>query len=446
MQISAGDTAWVLISAALVFLMSPGLAFFYSGLVRRKNALNTLMMTFVAMSIGSLMWMILGYSLAFSTGTSIIGGLSAAFLNQVGQLPNAYAPTIPALVFASFQGMFAVITPAIISGAVVERMSFRAYLTFFALWSVLVYAPVAHCVWGEGGWIHNLGALDFAGGTVVHITAGVAALVCAILLGPRHDHKRAPLIPHNVPFVLLGAGLLWFGWFGFNAGSALAANGTAALAFVTTNIGASSAMLCWLVLEWYRSGKPTAVGAATGAVVGLVGITPAAGYVAPWAALLIGMITAAVCFSVLQLRSKTALDDTLDVFACHGVGGICGALLTGVFAMKALNAAGADGLVAGNIGLLGLQAIAVLSTIAYTAVATGGLVLLVKVFMPIRAGLREELEGLDRHAHGEEAYHDATAIGTLGGAVVFRLESLKTAMQKHGLAKPEEFERKAAGQ
>jgi Amt family ammonium transporter len=446
MQISAGDTAWMLTSSALVFLMSPGLAFFYTGLVRRKNALNTLMMTCVAISIGALIWMVLGYSLAFAPGTPFLGGLSFAMFNGVGAEPIAYAATVPALVFALFQGMFACITPAIISGAIVERMKFTAYLLFLSLWSLVVYAPVAHWVWGDGGWIHNLGALDFAGGTVVHVTAGIAALMCAWLLGARHDHRRAPLIPHNVPFVLLGAGLLWFGWFGFNAGSALAANGVAALAAFNTNIAAAAAMLTWLLLETIRSGKPTAVGSATGTVVGLVGITPAAGFVYPWAALLIGVITAVVSFSVLQLRSKTTLDDTLDVFACHGIGGMCGALLTGVFAAKAVNAAGADGLLYGNPSLLGVQALAVSATVLYTALASTVLVVFVKLVMPIRAGLREELEGLDRHAHGEEAYHDTSAIGSLGGAVLVRLDSVKSAQERNMSKRTDDLEAIASSQ
>lgn len=447
MQISTGDTAWMLTSAALVFLMTPGLAFFYTGLVRRKNALNTLMMTCVAIAIGALIWMMFGYSLAFAPGNAFLGGLKFAFFTNVSVEPIDYAATVPALVFALFQGMFASITPAIISGAIVERMKFSAYLLFLALWSLVVYAPVAHWVWGNGGWIRNLGALDFAGGTVVHITAGVAALMCAWLLGARHDHRRAPLVPHNVPFVLLGSGLLWFGWFGFNAGSALAANGVAALAAVNTNIAAAAAMLTWLLLESVRSGKPTAVGAATGTVVGLVGITPAAGFVFPWAALPIGVITAIVSFSVLQLRSKTTLDDTLDVFACHGVGGICGALLTGIFAAKAVNPAGADGLLFGNSVLLGAQVLAVTATVLFTAIMSAGLIAFVKMVMPIRAGLREELEGLDRHAHGEEAYHDTSAIGSLGGAVLVRMDAVKHAQERNsGNKRNDDFEPIASGQ
>ncbi|MGH9549667.1 MAG: ammonium transporter, partial [Terriglobales bacterium] len=372
-QISSGDTAWMLMSAALVFVMVPGLSFFYTGLVRKKNALNTLMMTLVAMAIGTVVWLVVGYSLAFASGTPWLGGFQWCGFNGVGQATVDYAPTIPHFAFAAFQGMFAAITPALISGAIVERMNFRAYVTFLTLWSAVIYAPVAHWVWGADGWIHKLGALDFAGGTVVHVSAGCAALVCALMLGPRTDHKRAALVPHNVPFVLLGAGLLWFGWFGFNGGSALAANGTAGLAFVTTNLSACGAMLTWLVLESFRSGKPTAVGAATGSVVGLVGITPAAGYVTPIAGLAIGMITAAVSFAALQLRSRSELDDTLDVFACHGIGGISGAILTGCFATLAMNSSGADGLFAGNPSLLLAQLTAISATILYASIGSAAL-------------------------------------------------------------------------
>jgi len=422
MAVSAGDTAWMLVSSALVFFMGTGLAFFYGGLVRRKNALNTLMMTCVGTAIGTLVWAVIGYSLAFSPGSPLLGGFSWVLLNGVGKEPVAYAPTVPALIFAAFQGMFAAITPALISGAIVERMNFKAYAIFILLWSIFVYAPVAHWVWGDNGWIHNLGALDFAGGTVVHITAGTAALVAAWMLGPRSDHQRVPLVPHNVPFVLLGAGLLWFGWFGFNAGSALGANGVAAVAFVTTNLAAVAGMLTWLALERIKSGKPTAVGAATGTVVGLVGITPAAGFVEPGAALVIGMLAAVASFFTLQLRSRTKLDDTLDVFSCHGVGGITGALLTGVFATQLINSSGANGLLAGNPHLLLVQLIAVVATIVYTAVGTICVLKMVKLFAPIRIGLREELEGLDRHAHGEEAYREPNSIGSLGEAVLFRLD------------------------
>jgi Amt family ammonium transporter len=414
-----GDTAWVLVAAALVFLMCPGLAFFYAGLVRRKNTLNTLMMTYVAMGVGAVVWMIAGYSLAFAPGSPFLGSLKWLGLAGVGGAPEpVYAATIPALAFFAFQGMFATITPALVSGAIVERMSFRAYVIFLALWSLLVYAPVAHWVWGAGGFLRTWGALDFAGGTVVHVTAGTAALVAARLLGPRHDFKRIALIPHNVPYVLLGAGLLWFGWFGFNAGSALAANGTAALAFVTTNAGAAAAALTWLALETAIGGHATAVGAATGAVVGLVGITPGAGFVSPLSALAIGALTALASFTALRLRGRTSLDDTLDVFACHGIGGITGSLLTGVFASKAANPDGGNGLLFGNPALLGIQAGTVGVVFVYTLVMTGVVLFLVKAVTPLRVTLPAELDGLDRRVHGEEAYRGGSAAGGLGESVI----------------------------
>ena len=417
--INAGDTAWLLGSAALVFLMNPGLAFFYAGLVRRKNTLNTLMMTYVAMGTGALVWMVAGYSLAFAPGSPFLGGLKWLGLSGVGASPEpAYAATVPHLAYVAFQGMFATITPALISGAIVERMSFRAYVLFIGLWSLVVYAPVAHWVWGTGGFLRAWGALDFAGGTVVHVTAGTAALVAAMFLGPRQDHKRIALIPHNVPYVLLGSGLLWFGWFGFNAGSALAANGTAALAFVTTNAGAASALLTWILLETYFGGHATAVGAATGAVVGLVGITPGAGFVPPLAAVAIGSLTALASFSALRLRARTSLDDTLDVFACHGIGGITGSILTGVFASRAANPDGGNGLLAGGAALLGIQAGAVAVVFVYTAAATSAVLLLVKLVTPLRIDLRAELEGLDRQVHGEEAYRGGSAAGGLGESVI----------------------------
>lgn len=428
--ISAGDTAWVLVSAALVFLMTPGLAFFYGGLVHRRNALNTFMMVVIALAASALVWMGIGYSLAFSPGTKWLGKLTWVGFTGVGQDPQTdYAATIPHLAFAVFQCMFAVITPALICGAIIGRMKFRAYMMFIILWGVAVYAPVAHWVWGLGGWIRDLGALDFAGGTVVHITAGCAALVCALVLGPRQEHGRTPNLPHNIPFVLLGAGLLWFGWFGFNAGSALGANGLASLAFVTTNMSAAAAMLMWLMLEAGTGGKPTAVGAATAAVVGLVGITPAAGFVSPLAAVAIGVISATASYFAIQYRARTKMDDTLDVFACHGIGGITGALLTGVFAQKSLNPAGADGLLAGNPKLLLTQVIAVGATIGFTVVMSYGLLKLIGLVTPLRAGLREEVEGLDRHEHGEEAYTDGTGADILGGSVIVN--------PLEGLLKPE---------
>ncbi|HXF96080.1 MAG TPA: ammonium transporter [Gemmatimonadales bacterium] len=416
--ISAGDTAWVLVSSALVLLMTVGLAFFYGGLVRPKNALNTMMMSVVALGVVGVQWVLVGYSLAFAPGTGWLGGLGWLGFRGVGLEPHpTYAATIPLQAHALFQGMFAVITPALISGAVVERMRFRAYLAFLLLWTTLIYDPLAHWVWGSGGWLLRRGALDFAGGTVVHISAGVSALAAAWMLGPRKDVRRVPLAPHNVPLVLLGAGLLWFGWFGFNAGSALAANGVAALALVNTNTAAAAALVTWALTDLARTGKVTAVGAATGAVVGLVAVTPAAGYVGALAAAAIGMAAAGVSYTALQLRARTRLDDALDVFSCHGLAGATGALLTGVFAAKALNPAGADGLLAGNAAQLGVQAMAVLAAAAFAALGTMGIIKFLDVTLGVRAGVREELAGLDLSEHGEEAYF-GTDLGTASGAGV----------------------------
>jgi ammonium transporter, Amt family len=420
--VSAGDTAWVLTATALVMLMTVGLAFFYGGLVRPKNALNTMMMSLVALGLVGVQWVVAGYSLAFAHGNGAggggpwLGGLGWAFFRGVGPAPDpAYAPAIPLQAHAMFQGMFAVITPALISGAIVERMRFRAYVAFVLLWSTLIYDPLAHWVWGAGGWLQTRGALDFAGGTVVHVSAGVSALVAATALGARRDFKRAPIVPHNVPLVLLGAGLLWFGWFGFNAGSALAANGVAALAFTNTNTAAAMALVTWAGCDLARTRKITAVGAATGLVVGLVAITPAAGYVTVPAALVIGALAALVSYGAMQIRAASRLDDSLDVFSCHGMGGVTGALLTGVFATRAVNAAGGDGLFAGHAGQLGVQALAVLATVAFAGVGTVVLLALVQRTFGARAGVREQLSGLDLSEHGEEAYFGGGA-GTAGGA------------------------------
>src|SRR6266545_1921385 len=372
--LSSGDTAWVLTSSALVLLMTVGLAFFYGGLVRPKNALNTMMMSVVALGVIGVQWMLIGYSIAFAPGNSWLGSFAWFGLNNVGVDPNpTYSATIPLQAHAMFQGMFAIIAPALISGAIVERMRFRGYVVFLVLWATLIYDPLAHWVWGSGGWLLKRGALDFAGGTVVHISAGVSALVAAWFLGPRKDYRRVPIAPHNVPLVLLGAGLLWFGWFGFNAGSALAANGLAALAFVNTNTAAAAALVTWAGLDLARTGKITAVGAATGLVVGLVGITPAAGYVTPMSGLLIGVLAAGVSYTAIQIRSRTKLDDALDVFSCHGLAGAAGALLTGVFATKLVNPAGGDGLLAGNASQMGVQLLAVLATVAFAGLGTLGI-------------------------------------------------------------------------
>ena len=353
------DTAWMLISTALVLLMTPALAFFYGGLVRSKNALNTMMMSFISLGFVGVLWALIGYSLALTAGNNWLGDLSLAFLNGVGLAETgAIVPlTIPHALYMAFQATFCIITAALISGAIVERMRFSAYLIFICLWSVVVYAPMAHWVWG-GGWLADMGAWDFAGGTVVHVNAGAAALVAALVVGKRSDYGHASILPHNIPTVLLGAGLLWFGWFGFNAGSALAASPIAALAFVTTMLAPAATLVVWTFLDMMRSGKPTAVGAATAIVVGLVAITPAAGFISPMSAIALGAIAAVPSYLALIIRVKTGLDDSLDVVAAHGVGGTVGAILTGVFAEKSLNGL-FDGLIAGNPGQVGIQAAAV---------------------------------------------------------------------------------------
>jgi Amt family ammonium transporter len=404
--VSAGDTAWVLTSAALVALMVPGLAFFYGGLVRAKSTLNTMLMSLGALAMVTVQWVLFGYGLAFGEGSSWIGGFAWAGLNGVTGTPNpTYAAALPHVLFAAYQAMFAGITVALFSGAVIDRMRYGAYLLFGLLWTTLVYDPLAHWVWGAGGWLRALGALDFAGGTVVHISAGVTAIVLALTLGPRRDFKRVPTVPHNVPFTLLGAGLLWFGWFGFNAGSALAADGIAANAMITTHASASAALVTWIGLEWWRGGRATAVGAATGAVVGLVAITPAAGFVSPMSALAIGVLAAPCSFFALHYRATTRLDDTLDVFACHGVAGVVGALLTGVFASRAVNPNGADGAIFGNFALVGVQALAVVATIVFAALASYALLAALRLVMALRIDVDSEVAGIDVSEHGEEAYH-----------------------------------------
>ncbi len=397
--ISGADTSWILISTALVLLMTPALAFFYGGLVRSKNALNTMMMSFVALGAVGVIWALVGYSLAFSEGNAFIGGLSAAFLNGVGLEP---AGTIPELLFMGFQGTFAIITAALISGAVVERMRFPAYLAFISLWILFVYAPVCHWVWG-GGWVGGMGALDFAGGAVVHVNAGAAALVAAMVLGPRKDYGRQALLPHNVPFVLLGAGLLWFGWFGFNGGSALAANGLAALAFVNTLLAPTATLVLWTLLDYYRAKHVTAVGSATAIVVGLVAVTPAAGFVSPMSSLAIGAIATFPSYFLIQWRARTRLDDSLDVFAAHGIGGMTGALLTGVFAEATWSGA-ADGLLFGNPGQLLVQFVSIAAVFAYSGVLTFVILKALGFVMALRPDGKREALGMDVVNHGEEAY------------------------------------------
>src|SRR5215831_19288972 len=366
------DTSWMLISTALVLLMTPALAFFYGGLVRTKNALNTMMMSFISLGFVGVIWAVVGYSLAFAPGNDWIGDASRVFLRGVGLEPNG---TIPHLLYMCYQGTFCIITAALISGAIVERMRFSAYVTFITLWALLVYAPIAHWVWG-GGWLGKFGALDFAGGTVVHVNAGAAALVAAIVVGRRADYPSSSLLPHNVPFTLLGAGLLWFGWFGFNAGSALAANGVAALAFTTTLLAPAGTLVAWTFLDIARSGKPTAVGCATAIVVGLVAVTPAAGFIGPMSAIVLGALAAFPSYFGLILRARTSLDDSLDVVAAHGVGGTVGAILTGVFANKALNGV-ADGALFGHPAQVLIQVAAVLSTMTYSAIVSFGLLKLI---------------------------------------------------------------------
>ena len=393
------DTAWMLVSTALVLLMTPALALFYGGLVRSKNALNTMMMSFISLGFVGVAWAVIGYSLAFAPGNNWVGDTSRLLLRGVGLEPHG---TIPHYLFVCYQATFCIITAALISGAVVERMRFSAYVIFITLWSVLVYSPVAHWVWG-GGWLADMGALDFAGGTVVHVNAGVAALVAAICVGKRQDYPSSSLMPHNVPFVLLGAGLLWFGWFGFNAGSALAAGNSSSLAFTATFLAPMGTLVVWTLLDYMRSGKPTAVGAATGIVVGLVAITPAAGFVGPMSALALGAIAAVPSYLGLIWRARTSLDDSLDVVAAHGIGGTAGALLTGVFAQKALNGV-ADGLLFGNPGQLAVQATAVAATIVFSGAVSFILLKVIGTAIPLRADSSDQSVGLDVCMHGEEAY------------------------------------------
>jgi len=403
--IVAADTAWMLVASALVLLMTPGLAFFYGGLVRSKNALNTMMMSFVALGVVGVLWALVGYSLAFAAGGAWIGGSAHVALSGVDLAAKG---TIPHLLFLAYQGTFAIVTAALISGAIVERMRFGAYVAFIAAWSLVVYAPVCHWVWG-GGWLASLGALDYAGGTVVHVNAGAAALVAAWVLGPRKDHGRQALVPHNVPFALLGAALLWFGWFGFNAGSALAASPGAVLAFVNTLLAPAAALVVWVGVDLARSGRATAVGAVTGVVVGLVAITPAAGFVGPLSALAIGALGVLPSYWLIVRRARTRLDDSLDVAAAHGTGGLVGAVLTGVFAQAAWG--GVDGLLGGRPIQVGLQLLGALATLVYSLGASWVLLRLIALVVPLRADRRQEGVGLDVVEHGEEAYgSDAGAI------------------------------------
>jgi len=397
--ISPADTAWMLIATGMVLVMTPALGFFYGGMVRAKNTLNTMMMSYVALAFVGIAWALIGYSLAFSEGSGLIGGLHYGFFNSVRLEARG---SIPHILFAAYQCTFAVITAALISGAIVERMRFGPYVTFITLWSIVVYAPIAHWVWG-GGWLGKLGALDFAGGTVVHINAAAAALVVAVVLGARKDYARQAIVPQNVPFTLLGAGLLWFGWFGFNGGSALGANPIAALAFANTMFAPMTTLVVWSLLDLMRTGKTTAIGAATAIVVGLVAITPAAGFVSPLSGIAIGGIAAAPSYFALLWRARTRLDDSLDVIAAHGVGGTVGALLTGVFAERSWNGT-ADGALFGNLWQLVVQFAAVTATIVYSVIGTLVILKVVALVAPLRASPKEEGIGLDVTQHGEEAY------------------------------------------
>jgi Amt family ammonium transporter len=414
-KIDKGDTAWMLTSSLLVLMMTaPGLALFYAGMVRQKNALATLMQSFIIAALISVQWVLWGYSLAFGPDKGgIVGGLEWIGLRGVGVEPfDTYSKTIPHQVFMLFQMMFAIITPALITGTFAERKKFSAFILFILLWATFVYDPLAHWVWGDGGWLKKMGALDFAGGTVVHISSGVSALVCALMIGKRRGYGQQPMQPHNLPLTVIGASLLWVGWFGFNAGSALEANGLAASAFTATNTAAAAAALGWMFTEWAMRGKPTVLGAASGAVAGLVAITPASGYVGPLASVVIGGIAGIVCYTACNLKTKLGYDDSLDVVGVHGVGGTLGALLTGVFASKAINEAGGNGLLYGNPGQLWVQVVAIAATYALAIVATVVILKVVDAVVGLRVTGDDEMAGLDLSQHSETAY--ALGGGTYG--------------------------------
>lgn len=407
MIMNAGDTGFMLICTAFVFFMTPGLAFFYGGLVRRKNVVNTMMACAAIMGLSVVMWTLFGYSLAFGGNHGgIIGDFRWFAMNGVGWEPGPYADTIPHLVFAAFQMMFAMITPALITGAVVGRMRFKALFLFVAIWSVIVYYPMAHMVWGDGGFLAAIGSVDFAGGNVVHISSGVSALVLAIYLKQRRGYAKATYRTHNIPFVFLGAAMLWFGWFGFNAGSALKADGLAAHAFMTSSISSACALLTWMLIEVIREGKPTLVGASTGLVIGLVAITPGAGFVPVWASFIIGILVSPICyFKVILLKQKLKIDDALDAFGCHGIGGIWGGIATGLFGKSSINSVAKwDGLVFGDYRLFLAQVLSIVIAIAVAIVGTLICIGIVRIFTPLRVDPKEELVGLDASQHGENAY------------------------------------------
>lgn len=407
-MLNSGDTGFMMIATAFVFFMTPGLAFFYGGLVRRKNVLNTMISSFFIMGLASLMWVLVGYSLSFSGNCGgVIGNLKSFCMNNVGWEPGAYADGIPALLFAAFQMMFAIITPALITGSVAGRMKFKALFAFIALWLLVVYFPMAHMVWGKGGLLGEvLGSVDFAGGNVVHISSGVSGLVLSLMLGKRRGYEKTAYRTHNIPFVLLGASILWFGWFGFNAGSALGANGLAVHAFMTTNTSAACAMLSWMVIDMIRDGKPTVIGACTGAVLGLVAITPGAGFVPLWSAIIIGIVVSPICYFMMSVVKKHfGYDDALDAFGCHGVGGIWGGIATGIFAQKSINGVARwDGLIFGDYRLFLAQIISIVATITVAIVGTLICASVVKLFTPLRVSEHDERVGLDESQHGESAY------------------------------------------
>ena len=414
MEINLADSAFIMICSAMVFFMTPGLAFFYGGMVRRKNVLNTLMASFFCCGLASLMWVIIGYSLSFGEDFhGIIGGLNHLFLNGVeANSAGIYSNDIPQLLFAIFQMMFAIITPALITGALTGRMKFSALFIFIAAWTLLVYYPMAHMVWGDGGLIKEIGAVDFAGGNVVHISSGVSGLVACIMLGKRRGYGMISYKPHNIPLVVLGAGLLWFGWFGFNAGSALGADSLAVHAFMTTNTSAATAMLSWMLIEKIVHGKPTLLGAATGAVVGLVAITPGAGFVAIWASIIIGAMVSPICYlSMGYIKMKFGYDDSLDAFGCHGVGGIWGCIATGLFTQTSINSdARWNGLFFGDLKLLLAQLISIVITAAFAGIMTYIIIKVIRLFMDIRVDISEEADGLDIIEHGETAYPAFTGL------------------------------------
>ena len=404
---NTGNTAFMMICTALVFFMTPGLAFFYGGLVRRKNVCNTMMACVTIMGLSVLLWTMFGYSLSFGGNhAGIIGDFRWAFLNDVGWEAGPYADTIPHLVFAAFQMMFAMITPALITGAVVGRMRFKALFAFIALWSFLVYYPMAHTVWGEGGFLAAIGSVDFAGGNVVHISSGVSALVLATYLGRRKGYEKTSYRIHNIPFVVLGASLLWFGWFGFNAGSALAADGLAAHAFMTSAISSAAALVSWMLIDVIKDGKPTLVGASTGLVVGLVAITPGAGFVPIWSSYIIGALVSPICYFTMNfIKHKLKIDDALDAFGCHGIGGVWGGIATGLFAKTSINSVARwDGLVFGNVHLFVAQVLSIIITAAVAVVGTLICIGIIRIFTPLRVDQKEEALGLDISQHGENAY------------------------------------------